>query len=69
VSEYSSHVWGRDIRTLYNVNRRDAEEFLRHVREIDLSLGTDVFPFERCQEALIRVRHGDMRQANAAVRL
>jgi propanol-preferring alcohol dehydrogenase len=69
IRKYSSHLWGRDIRTLYNVNRRDAEEFLRHVPKIDLSLGTDVFTLERCQEALIRVRHGDIRQANAAVRV
>jgi propanol-preferring alcohol dehydrogenase len=69
IGDYSAHLWGRDIRTLYNVNRRDAEEFLRLAREIDMSLGTEVFPFESCQDALIRVRRGDIRQANAAVRV
>jgi propanol-preferring alcohol dehydrogenase len=28
IGEYSAHLWGRDIRTLYNVNRRDAEQFV-----------------------------------------
>jgi len=69
IHDYSAHLWGRDIRTLYNVNRRDAEEFLRLAREIDLGLGTEVFPFEACQDAMIRVRHGDIREANAAVRI
>ncbi len=69
IHDYSAHLWGRDIRTLYNINRGDAEEFLRLAREIDLSLETEVFPFEACQEAMIRVRHGDIRQANAAVRI
>jgi propanol-preferring alcohol dehydrogenase len=69
IAQYSAHLWGRDIRTLYNINRRDAEEFLRLAGEVDMSLGTEVFPFEMCQEALIRVRHGDIRRANAVVRV
>ncbi|NIS20528.1 MAG: alcohol dehydrogenase, partial [Thermoplasmata archaeon] len=45
VTDYSRNLWGRDVRTLYNVNRRDAEEFLGLAREIDLGLGTEVVPF------------------------
>ena len=69
IGQYSANLWGRDIRTLYNVNRRDAEDFLRLAEEIDMSLGTEVFPFERCQEGMIRVRNGAIREANAAVRV
>ena len=69
IRDYSTHLWGRDVRTLYNVNRGDAEEFLRLAREIDLSLGTEVLAFQACQEGMIRVRRGDIRQANAAVRI
>mgnify|MGYP000273009421 CR=1 FL=1 len=29
IEDYSTNLWGRDIRTLYNVNRRDAEELLQ----------------------------------------
>lgn len=69
IGDYSTYLWGRDIRTLYNVNRRDAEEFLRLAREIDLGLGTEVFKFEYCQEGMIRVRRGELSEANAAVRI
>jgi propanol-preferring alcohol dehydrogenase len=69
IGEYSAHLWGRDIRTLYNVNRRDAEQFVSMAREIDMNLGTEVFPFEKCQDALIRVRRGHIGQANAAIRV
>jgi propanol-preferring alcohol dehydrogenase len=69
IEDYSSNLWGRDIRTLYNVNRRDAEELLQFAREIDLGLGTEVFPFEACQEGMIRVRCGEIGEANAAVRV
>ncbi|MGD8869323.1 MAG: alcohol dehydrogenase catalytic domain-containing protein [Gemmatimonadales bacterium] len=69
IGQYSANLWGRDIRTLYNVNRRDAEEFLRLAEEIDMSLGTEVFPFDMCQEGMMRVRRGAIREANAAVRV
>ena len=69
IHDYSARLWGRDIRTLYNINLRDAREFLRLVGEIRPSLGTEVFPNQTCQEAMIRVRQGRIRQANAAVRV
>jgi propanol-preferring alcohol dehydrogenase len=69
IGDYSSHLWGRDIRTLYNVNRRDAEEFLELAREIDLSLGTEVVAFEELNEGMVRVKRGELREANAAVRV
>jgi propanol-preferring alcohol dehydrogenase len=69
IEDYSANLWGRDIRTLYNVNRRDAEELLQFAREIDLGLGTEVFPFDDCQQGMIRVRRGEISEANAAVRI
>jgi propanol-preferring alcohol dehydrogenase len=69
INDYSTHFWGRDLRTLYNVNRRDAEEFLRLARDVDLGLGVDVFSFTDLQEAMIRVRGGEIEQSNAVVRV
>jgi propanol-preferring alcohol dehydrogenase len=69
IGDYSRHLWGRDIRTLYNVNRRDAEDFLRLAREINLSLGTEVVAFADLQEGMVRARRGKLREANAAVRV
>jgi propanol-preferring alcohol dehydrogenase len=69
IGDYSAHLWGRDIRTLYNVNRHDALEFLQLAQRIDMSLGTQVFPFSDLQDAMIRVRHHDIQQSNAAVRI
>jgi len=69
IADYSRTLWGRDIRTLYNVNRRDAEEFLALAREIDLGLATEVVPFAELQDAMVRVKRGELRHANAAVRV
>jgi propanol-preferring alcohol dehydrogenase len=69
IHDYSAHLWGRDVRTLYNVNRQDSEKFLELATEIDLSLGTEVFPFAALQEGMIRVRRGEIQESNAAVRI
>jgi len=69
IGDYSNNLWGRDIRTLYNVNRQDAREFLQLAREIAMGLGTEVFPFEECQEGMIRVSRGELTEANAAIRI
>ncbi len=69
IGDYSSHLWGRDIRTLYNVNRRDSEAFLKLAREADLSLSTEVVAFEELEDAMIRVKEGRIDKANAAVRV
>lgn len=69
IGDYSSSFWGRDLRTLYNVNMRDAKEFMQIAASTDLSMGTEVHPFTACQDALIRVRHGKTREPNAVLRL
>ena len=69
IRDYSTNLWGRDIRTLYNVNRGDAMEFLEFARRVDLALGVDVFPFEALPDAMTRVRNGQLRQANAVIRV
>jgi propanol-preferring alcohol dehydrogenase len=69
IHEYSRHFWGRDVRTLYNINARDAGEFLAMAREVDFGLATDVFPFSDLQEAMKRVRRGELQASNAAVRI
>jgi propanol-preferring alcohol dehydrogenase len=69
IRDYSADLWGRDIRTLYNINRGDALEFLELAGHIDLALGVEVFPFEALPDAMIRAREGRLRQPNAVVRV
>jgi propanol-preferring alcohol dehydrogenase len=69
IHNYSAHFWGRDLRTLYNVNHRDAEKFFRLAKEVKLGLGVDVFPFAEAQEAMVRVKEGRIQNSNAVVRV
>jgi propanol-preferring alcohol dehydrogenase len=69
IEHYSQKLWGRDIRTLYHLNRADAEAFLEIADQLDLEVGTSVFPFEELQDALILARHGELEQPNAVIRI
>jgi propanol-preferring alcohol dehydrogenase len=69
IENYSENLWGRDIRTLYNLTRSDAEEFFEIIDRLELTVGTSVFPFEELQDALILARQGKLEQPNAVIRV
>jgi propanol-preferring alcohol dehydrogenase len=69
IENYSENLWGRDIRTLYNLTRSDAEEFFEIVDRLELRVGTSVFPFEELQDALILARQGKLEQPNAVIKV
>jgi propanol-preferring alcohol dehydrogenase len=67
IERYSENLWGRDIRTLYNLKRSDAEEFFAIVDRLDLEVGVSLFPFEELQDTLILARRGELEQPNAVI--
>jgi propanol-preferring alcohol dehydrogenase len=69
IDDYSQNLWGRDIRTLYNLKKADAEEFIAIVDRLELKVGTSVFPFEELQDALILAKQGKLEQPNAVIRV
>jgi hypothetical protein len=69
IKNYSKNLWGRTIKTLYNVSRADAEEFFGMVDELGLQVGTSLFAFEQLQDALILAKHGKLDQPNAVIRI
>lgn len=69
IENYTENLWGRDIRTLYNLNKTDATEFMGLVDQLGLRIKTAEFPFESTQDALIAAKQGKLTQPNAAVRV
>jgi hypothetical protein len=45
------------------------EAFIEIVDQLDLDVGTSVFPFEALQDALILAKHGEPEQPNAVIRI
>jgi propanol-preferring alcohol dehydrogenase len=67
VKDYTKNLWGRDIRTLYNLKRSDTEEFFAIVDQLDLRVGMTVFPFEELPDALVLAKQGKLPQPNAVI--
>lgn len=53
----------RTIRSVANLTRRDAEEFLEIAPEVPVRTQTEIFPLVRANEALQRLREGRIRGA------
>jgi propanol-preferring alcohol dehydrogenase len=69
IQNYSSYLWGRSIRTLYNVNKTDATEFIRLAENLDSRPATVVFPFESLPQALIQAKQGSLASPNAVLQV
>ena len=69
IENYSENLWGCDIRTLYNLRKSDAEEFLEIVDHLKLKVGISVFPFEQLDDALISAKQGKLQQPNAVIEI
>jgi propanol-preferring alcohol dehydrogenase len=67
IGNYSRNLWGRSIKTLYHLKRSDAEGFLKHIRGLDLDVGTKMFPFEVLPDALVLAKQGRMKKPNAVL--
>jgi len=61
-------LWGeRVVRSVANLTRRDGEEFLALAPRVPVRTHVERFPLERANEALDRLRRGDVRGAAVLV--
>ena len=62
--DYTEHLWyEKEVKSVANVTRRDAQEFLPLAAEIPIVPETQEFKFEEANEALILLKEGKMRGA------
>jgi propanol-preferring alcohol dehydrogenase len=67
IENYSANLWGRTIKTLYQLRRSDAEEFIELANDLDLRPGVSLFAFEELDEALILAKQNKLEQPNAVI--
>lgn len=62
--DYAKYLWlEREIKSVANVTRRDAEEFLPLAAQIPIVPTTEEFPLAEANEVLIRLKHSKLRAA------
>jgi propanol-preferring alcohol dehydrogenase len=62
--DYAEYLWlEREIKSVANVTRKDAEEFLPLAAEIPIIPTIEEFPLEQANEVLMRIKHSKLRAA------
>jgi propanol-preferring alcohol dehydrogenase len=69
INNYSKNLWGRNVKTLYNVKIHEAREFLDLVKNMDLKMKSRLFPFEELQDAMMLVKNGEIKEPNAVIKV
>ena len=62
--DYAKYLWlEKEIKSVANVTRADAEEFLAIAAEIGITPTVEEFPLEDANEVLIRIKHSRLKAA------
>jgi len=62
--DYAEHLWlEKEIKSVANVTRRDAREFLTIAAQIPIVPQVEEFQLEQANEALISLKHAKIRAA------
>ncbi|MCK4752901.1 MAG: zinc-dependent alcohol dehydrogenase family protein [Planctomycetes bacterium] len=61
---YAEHLWlEREIKSVANVTRKDAEEFLPLAAQIPIKPTVEQFPLEQANDVLLAIKHSKLRAA------
>jgi len=69
INNYTLNLWGRNIKTVYNVRRDVAYELISLTKKINLEIEKRIFKFEEAQEGMILVRKGEVKEMTSVLRL
>ncbi|MCD6474203.1 MAG: alcohol dehydrogenase catalytic domain-containing protein [Thermoplasmata archaeon] len=69
IKDYTKNLWGRSIKTLYQVRRDYGNEFLRMVNEMNLTIPKRIFKFEELQDAMKIMKRGEFKELNAVLEI
>ena len=69
IKNYSKNLWGRVIKSLYQVRRDYGNEFLEIAREMKLTMPIKVFDFEELQDAMIMMKKGELNALNGVLKI
>ncbi|MFC1737923.1 zinc-dependent alcohol dehydrogenase family protein [Planctomycetota bacterium] len=62
--DYDEYLWlEKEIKSVANVTRKDAEQFLRLAAEIRITPTVEEFPLTEANEVLIKIKHSKLRAA------
>ncbi len=61
IANYTSNLWGRKIKTVYNVRRDYGEEFLEIADRLKITIDKEIVHFDDIPEAMLRLKRGKIK--------
>ncbi|AGB04570.1 Zn-dependent alcohol dehydrogenase [Aciduliprofundum sp. MAR08-339] len=60
IQNYTANLWGRKIKTIYQVRRDYGREFIEIANRLGLTIEKEMVKFEEVPEAMIRLKKGEI---------
>ena len=60
ISNYTLNLWGRKIKTIYQVRRDYGVEFLNVANRLNIDIEKEIVTLEDVPEAMIRLKRGEI---------
>ncbi|NPA75180.1 MAG: alcohol dehydrogenase catalytic domain-containing protein [Euryarchaeota archaeon] len=60
ISNYTANLWGRKIKTVYQVRRDYGVEFLKIAERLNVSIDKEIVSFEEVPDAMLRLKEGNI---------
>lgn len=61
IQNYTANLWGRKIKTVYQVRRDYGEEFLKIAEKLNLTIEKELVKFEEVPSAMLRLKKGKIK--------
>jgi propanol-preferring alcohol dehydrogenase len=69
IKDYTKNLWGKKIKTLYQVRRDYGREFLEIANKLNLTIDKEIVEFEEIQDTMIRMKHGEIKGLVAVAKI
>ena len=63
------NLWGKNIKTVYNVRRNTSLKMIELAKKIDFSIEKRMFDFEELQDAMIMNRKGEVKELTSVLKI
>ncbi len=69
IKNYYKNLWGRTIKTLYQVDKKYGDEFLKLANKIDFDINIELFTMENAMEGLKKLKSGKLKGMNGVIEI
>ncbi len=69
IDNYHENLWGKTIKTLYQVDKKYGDEFLSLADRIDFNINVELFTLKNATEGLLKMKSGKLKGMNGVIEI